>query len=81
MSTYATRRIPGQRGDPLCAHCRRLRRTAPRGRFCSDACKQIAYRRRKAGLPENLHPSALGAYYHRNDGDLHRYVSAAGLHQ
>lgn len=34
-----------------CAHCGRpIYR--PRGRFCSDGCKQSAYRMRRAGAPE-----------------------------
>ena len=29
-------------------------------RFCSSQCRQAAYRRRQAGLPEDLPPRELG---------------------
>jgi hypothetical protein len=37
----------------FCAHCGDIRRNAPRGRFCSKVCRQRAYYRRRAALPED----------------------------
>lgn len=68
MSTSTVRGRPGERGYPTCAHCGRVRQNSPRGRFCSDQCRQRAYRRRRAHRPEALHPVDFGAMHH-NDTD------------
>jgi hypothetical protein len=60
-----------QRDGFTCAHCGRLIITRIEGlfddpnrgsrqRFCDHACRQAAYRRRNAGIPETTPPQRQG---------------------
>lgn len=51
--------------DRRCAHCGRVL-VYGTARFCSRICRQRAYRRRKAGVPEDappIPPALSGAHF------------------